>query len=66
MLQERMLQYFRPSLNLSLRPLFCLFLSDCLRPVLLYSEENISTAELQWLWDPKDLFVIGAVQATES
>ena len=38
MLQESILQYFRPSLsyNLSLRPLFCLFLSDRLRQVLLY------------------------------
>ena len=37
MLQESILQYFRPSLSyyLSLRPLFCLFLSDCLRQVLL-------------------------------
>ena len=33
-----MLQYFRPSLSyhLSLRPLFCLFLSGRLRQVLLY------------------------------
>ena len=32
------LQYFRPSLryHLSLKPLFCLFLSGCLRHVLLY------------------------------
>ena len=32
------LQYFRPSLSyhLSLRPLFCLILSGCLRQVLLY------------------------------
>ena len=32
------LQYFRPSLSyhLSFRPLFCLFLSDRLRQVLLY------------------------------
>ena len=39
MLQESILQYFRPSLsyNLSLRPLFCLFLSGYLRPVLLYN-----------------------------
>ena len=38
MLQESILQYFRPSLsyNLSLRPLFCLFLSGHLRQVLLY------------------------------
>ena len=35
MLQESILQYFRPSLcyYLSLRPLFCLFLSGCLRQV---------------------------------
>ena len=34
------LQYFQPSLSyhLSLRPLFCLFLSDRLRPVLLYQK----------------------------
>ena len=39
MLQESILQYFRPSLSyhLSLRPLFCLFLSGRLRQVLLYS-----------------------------
>ena len=38
MLQKSILQYFRPSLNyrLSLRPLFCLFLSGCLKQVLLY------------------------------
>ena len=37
MLQESILQYFRPSLRylLSLRPLFCLFLSGRLRRVLL-------------------------------
>ena len=37
MLQESILQYFRPSLSyhLSLRPLFCLFLSGGLRQVLL-------------------------------
>ena len=37
MLQESILQYFRPSLSyhLSLRPLFCPFLSDRLRQVLL-------------------------------
>ena len=39
MLQESILQYVRPSLsyNLSLRSLFCLFLSGRLRQVLLYS-----------------------------
>ena len=38
MLQESILQYFRPSLSyhLSLRSLICLFLSGCLRQVLLY------------------------------
>ena len=38
MLQESILQYFRPSLryNSPLRPLFCLFLSGRLRQVLLY------------------------------
>ena len=38
MLQESILQYFGPSLSyhLSLKPLFCLFLSDQLRQVLLY------------------------------
>ena len=38
MLQESILQYFRPSLryNLPFRPLFCLFLSGRLRQVLLY------------------------------
>ena len=38
MLQESILQYFRPSLSyhLSLRPLFCLFLSGRLRQGLLY------------------------------
>ena len=36
--QESILQYFRPSLSyhLSLRPLFCLFLSGRFRQVLLY------------------------------
>ena len=34
------IQYFRPSLSyhLTLRPLFCLFFSGCLRQVLLYYE----------------------------
>ena len=38
MLQESILQYFRPSLSyhLSLRPLLCLFLSGRLRQILLY------------------------------
>ena len=38
MLQESILQYFRPSLSyhLYLRPLFCLFLSGRLRQVLLH------------------------------
>ena len=38
MLQESILQYFRPALSyhLSLRPLFCLFLRGRLRRVLLY------------------------------
>ena len=33
--EESLLQYFRPSLSyhLSLRPVFCLYLSDCLRQV---------------------------------
>ena len=40
MLQESILQYFRPSLSyhMSLRPLFCLFLSGHLGQVLLYME----------------------------
>ena len=42
------LQYYRPSLSyhLSLRTLFCLFLSDCLRQVLLYIHvlsQNVET-----------------------
>ena len=43
MLQESILQYFRASLSyhLSLRPLFCLFLSGCLRQVLLYMPNHI-------------------------
>ena len=38
MLQESILQHYRPSLSyhLSLRPLFCLFLSGRLRQVLLF------------------------------
>ena len=40
MLQESILQYFWPALSyhLSLRPLFCLFLSGHFRQVLLYSD----------------------------
>ena len=40
MLQKSILQYFQPSLSyhLSLRPLFCLFLSGCIRQILLYIE----------------------------
>ena len=42
MLQESILQYFRPSLryHLSLRPLFCLFLGGRLRQVLLYVQAH--------------------------
>ena len=42
MLQESILQYFPPSLsdNLSLRLLFCLFLSGRLRQVILYACQN--------------------------
>ena len=42
MLKESILQYFRPSLSyhLSLRPLFCLFLSGSLRQVLLYGKRK--------------------------
>ena len=46
------LQYFWPSssYNLSLRSLFCLFLSDCSRPVTLYLTLSL------WLrWAKKDL-----------
>ena len=43
MLQESILQYFLPSISchLSVRPLFCLFSSGCLRQVLLYTD-NLS------------------------
>ena len=43
MLQVSILQYFRPSLSyhLSLRLLFCLFMSGCLRQVLLYFKGKI-------------------------
>ena len=43
MLQESILQYFQPSLSyhLSLRPLFCLFLSGGLRQVLLYMDHTV-------------------------
>ena len=48
MLQENILQYFRPSLSyhLSLSPLFCLFLSGRLGQVLLFIESNISDSVL--------------------
>ena len=44
MLQESILQYFRPSLSyhVSFRPRFCLFLSGRLRQVLLYSKTATS------------------------
>ena len=44
MLQESILQYFRPSLSyhLSLRLLFCLFLSGRLRQVLLYIQKQVN------------------------
>ena len=44
MLQESILQYFWHALSyhLSLRPLFCLFLSGCLRQVFLYIHGVIS------------------------
>ena len=43
MLSWSILQYFQPSLSyhLSLRPLFCLHLCDCLRHVLLYLQKLI-------------------------
>ena len=52
MLQESILQYFLPSLSyhLSLRPLFCLFLSDRLRQVLLYCFNEVHTVTaLRWI-----------------
>ena len=47
MLQESILQNFRPSLryHLSLRPLFCLFLKGRLRQVLLYRNVNKTFAK---------------------
>ena len=47
MLQESILQYFRPSLSypLSQRPFFCLFLSGHLIQILLYF---IGSAVAQW------------------
>ena len=51
MLQESILQHFWPSLSyhLSLRPLFCLFLSGRLRQVLLYSPiDNLTMVYLVW------------------
>ena len=47
MLHESILQYFRPSLSyhLSLRPLFCLFLSDHLRQVLLNTIKELDWEE---------------------
>ena len=52
-LQGCILQYFRPSLtyHLSLRPLVCLFLSGCLRPVLLYLQHELVVFGCShWLW----------------
>ena len=52
MLQESILQYFRPSISyhLSLRPLFCLFLSGRLRQVLLYwgTTQRWVTVQMRW------------------
>ena len=55
MLQESILQYIRPSLSyhLSLIPLFCLFLSDRLRQVLLYKLSSMGgRASVWWLYHP--------------
>ena len=55
MLQESILQYFRASLsyNLSLRPLFCPFLSGPLRQVLLF----LQTGSLANSEDPNEMSV---------
>ena len=52
LLQRSILQSFRPSLSyhLSLRPLFCLFLSGCSRQVLLYFV--IDTLKQTYKWTP--------------
>ena len=49
MLQESILQYFRPSLSyhLSLRPLFWLFMSGRLRQVLLYNSKTCVNGHYQ-------------------
>ena len=51
--KESILQYFRPSLSyhLSLRSLFCLFLSGRLRQVLLYVKSSVTIIE-QGHWPP--------------
>ena len=66
------LQYFWPSLthHLSIRYLFCLFLSGRLRQVLLYSvlALNCKTAE-RWLWSwfkPFDTLILKTSQQTTS
>ena len=48
MLQESILQYVRPALSyhLSLRPVFCIFLSGRLRQVLLYIESLLY--QIEW------------------
>ena len=52
MLQESILQYFRPELSyhLSLGPLFWLFLSGRLKQVLLYTRDNIIIHEFNLLY----------------
>ena len=54
MLQERILQYIRPSLtyHLSLRPLFCLFLSGRLKQTLLYNNFAMLINLKYTLWKP--------------
>ena len=68
MLQESILQYFRPSLSyhLSLRPLFCLMLSGRLRQVLLY---KLNTSQSYNLWLASNLsaqFIIIFIKALDS
>ena len=66
MLQESILQYFRPSLSyhLSVKPLFCLFLSGRFRQVLLnvYVQAILGTILTPTIFKLKNLMIVSLVK----
>ena len=64
--QESILQYFRPSLSyqLSLRPLFCLSSSGCLRQVLLYISPSEFLLDVYHMFGVRQPFLLAIISNT--